>query len=78
LYKDGDDGPFENPDIYREDEYHQTERYTQIPEWITGDDRYLCKLIMDGKGYAEIGEYIGCSEGAVKMRVSRMRKRAKN
>lgn len=51
--------------------------YIKIPEWITGDDRYICKLIMDGKTHKQIGPYLGMTEAAVKMRVQRMRKTGK-
>jgi len=47
--------------------------YFQIPEWVTGDNRYICKLIMDGKTYEQIGGFLGVSEQAVKSRIARLR-----
>jgi RNA polymerase sigma factor (sigma-70 family) len=70
---DNNEWQTDNPAMYVESE--GVGGYFQIPEWITGDDRYI-KLIMDGKTYEQIGGYIGCSEGAVKTRVRRLREHA--
>lgn len=78
LYKDGDDGPYENPELSPDLDNNETgycapRRGITLPRGATSDDVYVCRLIMAGKTYAEIGEYIGKTEKAVERRVSRLR-----
>jgi len=48
----------------------------KLPDWIQGDNLMICKLIREGKSFAEIGEALGgMTEAAVTLRVSKMRNR---
>lgn len=80
LYKeyedeDGNVSTRDNPLLYGDQ--GGVDGYIEIPEWITGTDRYICLLIMSGKTYKQIGEFAGMTEAAVKMRAQRMRKTGK-
>ena len=69
--EDGHERKRDNPAMYPEEA--GVGGYIRIPAWITGDDRYICLLIMSGKTYKEIGEFLGITEKAVERRVARIR-----
>jgi DNA-directed RNA polymerase specialized sigma24 family protein len=72
--EDGNATTRDNKELYPEPE--GVGGYFRIPEWVDGDNRYICKLIMDGKTYEQIGEYLGISGNAVKLRVAKIREQA--
>lgn len=75
LDEDSDEKQEEiNPEIYRLDE---RETMLSIPASIQGVDRNICSLIIDGMNYAQVAEGLRMTEGAVKMRLLRLRDRMK-
>lgn len=76
---DGNAWKQDNPELSPELDNYETgydppRRGITLPRGATPDDVYICRLIMAGKTYAEIGEYIGNTEKAVERRLARLRK----
>jgi Sigma-70, region 4 len=67
-----DDDPFENPAL---DGPVINEGSFTIPQHVQGVDLSICRLILDGKSYADIAAILEISEQAVKDRLARIRKR---
>lgn len=63
----------ENPEIYKS--LGGYEGYITIPDSIQGVDLDICKLMIAGTRYEQIGEELGLTCAAVKQRMSRLRKR---
>lgn len=69
----GEESQEDNPEIY-EREGGSDFTFT-IPKSVQGLDLDICKLILDGESYAEIAASLDMTEGAVKMRLERLRLR---
>ncbi|WP_263377701.1 RNA polymerase sigma factor [Granulicella paludicola] len=72
LQVEGVDGVLDdNPLLYKKLEDRTFAR--ELPESITGNDRFICLYIREGLTYKGMGNVLGLSESAVKQRVAAMR-----
>jgi DNA-directed RNA polymerase specialized sigma24 family protein len=70
-----DDPAFDNPALYEREVINESP-FT-IPNTVQGTDLSICRLILDGKSYAEIAAILDISEKAVKDRMYRIKRQMK-
>ena len=61
----------DNPALYREEPVLYARK---LPDFIQGKDRLICAYVREGLTYEQIGCNMEMTEGAVKMRLARMKK----
>lgn len=78
LFVDSDDYPEgleDNPILY--EKASNDSPVKEIPEWVVGLDRTICEFFIEGLTYEEVAEMTGKSLHAIRKRVVRMKKQAK-